>query len=615
MCGIAGYFGKSPVAEERLARCESLMRHRGPDGHGRYSHERSGQHVQLLHSRLSIIDLDKRADQPCRIDQTVLIFNGELYNYLEIKKVLQEQGRNFRTEGDTEVLATILADAAVGLDRAEGMWAFAAYDERDGTLLLSRDRFGEKPLYFCEADDGLYFGSEVKFIEALRGRGFPPDLEQLRRFLVNGYRFLYKSAATFHLGLREIAPGTLVRYSASGQPQIERYWSPGFVQNDAMSFEEAVSGVRQKLIESVGLRLRADVPLAFCMSGGVDSNALIAIAKRVFGYDVHGFTVVNKDARYEEQSVVEAVIGDLDIRHSSVGLDPRGFLDKFRLLVAAHDAPVYTISYYVHWILQKSIAEQGYKISLSGTGADELFSGYYDHHLAYLATAPSASALANWQRHIQPLVRNPFLRDPDLFLRDPAFRGHLTLDAEIFARHLTTPWSEPFEEHHYSSDLLRNRMANELFHESVPVILHEDDLNAMYYSVENRSPFLDRHLFDFANTIPTRHLIRDGYAKAVLREAVRGIVPDIVIDTHRKVGFNAPILDLLDLADPSVRDCLLEDSPIFDLVRRTAIEDLLRRNDVTEPESKFLFSYISAKLFLETKAANPRDHIPNAVAS
>jgi asparagine synthase (glutamine-hydrolysing) len=135
----------------------------------------------------------------------------------------------------------------------------------------------------------------------------------------------------------------------------------------------------------------------------------------------------------------------------------------------------------------------------------------------------------------------------------------------------------------------------------VPVILHEDDLNAMSYSIENRSPFLDRRLVELANAIPTRHLVRNGYAKAVLREAMRGIVPDVVIDNHRKVGFNAPIEDLLPLDDPSCREELLEDSPIYDLVRRDAMADLLDKRGLSNSRSKFLFNVISAKMFLETE--------------
>jgi len=160
-------------------------------------------------------------------------------------------------------------------------------------------------------------------------------------------------------------------------------------------------------------------------------------------------------------------------------------------------------------------------------------------------------------------------------------------------------WAEPFTEAHYTDSLLRNRMLNELFHESVPVILHEDDLNAMYFSIENRSPFLDRELFEFCYRIPSRHLMRDGLAKVVLRDAMRSIAPEPILTNPRKVGFNAPIFSFLDVNDPDVKSALLDHSPIFDHVRRGAIENLLQKPDLPNSESKFLFYFLSSKLFLE----------------
>ena len=582
------------------------MRHRGPDGNGRYAAERQGRRILLLHSRLSIIDLDPRAGQPFREGSQMTVFNGEIYNYRERRAELERAGEHFRTTSDTEVLAKLLRRAgATELDYCEGMWAFARYDETDGSLLLSRDRFGEKPLYLIRADGGLYFGSEVKFIRALLGRPLAPNLDHLRRHLVNGYKALYKTPATFFEDIVELPAGSTLTVDADATEHMARYWRPTFDQHPTLRFADALADVRERLIAAVGLRLRADVPLAFCMSGGVDSNALIAIAKRVFDYDVHGFTIVNTDARYEEQAMVEESIRVLGIRHSSVGLEHVGFLADLRALVRAHDAPVYTISYFVHWRLMQAIAAAGYKVSISGTGADELFSGYYDHHNLFLAElvdaepAMHANARAAWETHVKPAVRNPFLPDPDLFLRDPGFRAHIYLNADEFSAALTEPWCEAFAEERYCVDNLRNRMLNELFHESVPVILHEDDLNAMYWSIENRSPFLDRRLFETLAEVPTRHLMRDGYAKVLLREAVRGIAPDAVINARRKVGFNAPLFDLLDTRDPAVRDELLADSPVYGVVRRDTVADWLDKPALSNSESKFLFNVLNAKMFLE----------------
>jgi asparagine synthase (glutamine-hydrolysing) len=187
-------------------------------------------------------------------------------------------------------------------------------------------------------------------------------------------------------------------------------------------------------------------------------------------------------------------------------------------------------------------------------------------------------------------------------VRTPGGRDHIYLDAELFSTMLREPFVEPFSEIAYAKTLLRNRMANELRHESVPVILHEDDLNAMYYSIENRSPFLDTTLFETCQSIPTRHLIRGGRAKAVLRDAVRGLAPETVIDNPRKVGFNVPLFDYLDVGNPAVREELLADSPIFDIVKREEIEALLRHSELSNSRSKFLFNFICAKIFLEEVA-------------
>lgn len=588
------------------------MQRRGPDASGDLSiRTESGRHVLLLHSRLSIIDLDDRANQPYRAGNTYLSYNGEIYNYLELKRDLETSGIQFTTSSDTEVLARLLAQRGVtALSACEGMWSFAWFDGTSESLLLSRDRFGEKPLYLYQDGEDLYFGSEAKFIFALVGKPLPVNYNHLKRYLVNGYKSLYKKNETFFIGLRELSPGTYLQINGAGERNSHRYWSPAFNGFDeSMTYERAVEETRARLIRSVELRLRADVPIAFCLSGGVDSNALIAVAKRELGHDVHGFTIMNTDSRYEERDMVEASVRELDLEHTAIPVDTKNFLANLRDLINYHDAPVYTITYYAQWRLMEAIKDAGYKVSVSGTAADELFSGYFDHHNAYLAEmklhhpARHAEALADWQRVVSPLVRNPFLRDPDYFVNQPAGRDHIYLDAEIFSDMLVEPWREPFREESYSDSLLRNRMANELFHESVPVILHEDDLNAMYFSIENRSPYLDSSLYEWSGSIPTRHLIQDGKAKSVLRDAVRGLAPTEIIGNPRKVGFNAPLHSYLNTQSNSVRDELLEPGPVFDIVRRERIEEMLNLPELPNSRSKFLFNFVCAKSFLEEFAA------------
>ncbi len=611
MCGIAGYFGNRALEPGRIDRCLKLMSRRGPD-HQQYRHWATpgGRQCCMLHSRLSIIDLDPRAHQPFTIGSKSIAFNGELYNYRELRRELESQKYPFVTQSDTEVLLAAIQEFGWDvLDRAEGMWSFAVYDESSHELTLCRDRFGEKPLYVYRNGDDLYFASEVKFIATLLGRNLDLNVQHLHRFLVNGYKSLYKRPGdSFFEGLSELAPGSLLSIDQQGREQPSKYWQPRCQINDHMTYKDAVEGARERLIRSVDIRLRADVPIAFCMSGGVDSNSLISIAKNVFDYDVHGFTIANTDSRYEEQDTIEQSVAELGIRHTNIPVDTADFLPKLRTLVRQHDAPVYTITYFAHWLLMQAVADHGYRISVSGTSADELFTGYFDHHLLYLGeiyenTELYEQAKSSWEATVKPLVRNPHLQNPRLFVDNPNFRDHAYLNADEFAQRLTQPWHEPFQETAYTPHLLRNRMLNELFHEATPVILHEDDLNAMYFSIENRSPFLDRDLFEFCYSIPTPHLIRDGFAKIVLRDAMRGIVPDCVLDNPRKVGFNAPIFSYLDVNDPEVRSCLLDKSPIFDHVRRETIEDLMNQPQLPNSESKFLFYFLTTKMFLEEQAA------------
>ena len=606
MCGIAGYIGNLEISHEHVEECLSRMGQRGPDASGIYRHLFRGTHVCMLHSRLSIIDLDRRANQPLRIGSKSLVCNGELYNYLELKQDLIALGNHFTTKNDTEVLFTTLIEYGwqKGLDICEGMWAFALYDEENGSLLLSRDRFGEKPLYLYRDQTGLYFGSEVKFIFALLGHILDVNYNQLYRYLVNGYKSLYKVKDTFFQGICELRAASVLLIDSTGSETQRSYWQPAFEQDESMTYDQAVEGARDALIRSVKLRLRADVPLAFCMSGGVDSSSLISIAKRAFDYDVHGFTIANTDERYDERELVEYSVEELGIRHTSIPVDTSNFLPRLRELIRYHDAPVYTISYYVHWLLMQSIAEHGYKVSISGTAADELFTGYYDHHNMYLYEVRNdgdifEESLANWKKYIAPIVRNPVLQDPHVFIKDPDERSHIYLNADEFAAYVKRDFREEFTEVHYCGGLLRKRMFNEMFHEAVPVILHEDDLNAMFYSIENRSPYLDRALFDFCYSLPTRHLIRDGYNKKVLRDCMKGIVPEKILSNRRKVGFNAPILSLFDVKDPEMKSCLLDESPIFDHIRRSEIEKLISNEFLPNSESKFLFNFLCSKIFLE----------------
>ncbi len=604
MCGIAGYIGKKPPSRGHFEKASYILKHRGPDGVGYYSHYFKNFGVSLMHRRLAIIDLDSRSNQPFRYQKTVLIFNGEIYNYLEIRKQLESLGHLFQTTGDTEVLIHALCQwREDALDKLEGMWAFAWYDENDGSLILSRDRFGEKPLYIWIKDDGLYFASEIKGLAAMSGEWPKVNELHLLRFLNNGYRSLYKTKETFFHEIKEVPPRTFITVNSKGINDPRSYWEPQLGEDMSISFDDAVAMTREALTDMVRIRMRSDVPIAFCMSGGIDSNSLISLATKELSYDVHGFTIVNTDVRYEEQALVDKAVKELGIKHNSVTLSKENFLPNMQQLVIAHDAPISTISYYVHWLLTEQIQKSGYKISISGTGADEIFSGYYDHHSLFLASIYENKSLYNkskksWLKHVAPLIQNKHLKDPDKFIKNPNFRDHIYSGQE-FEDRLFYNFFEPFREKQYPVNLLRKRMLNELFEEVVPVILHEDDANSMYHSIENRSPFLDRNLFETSLKFQTKHLIRNGKTKSILREAMRGIVPNIILDSYRKVGFNAPVENLLDIRNSNIREQILDQSSIYKIVKKEAIEKMMKFKTMPNSESKFLFSFLGAKIFLE----------------
>lgn len=586
------------------------MRNRGPD----YSASESipikntEKNLIFLHTRLSIIDFDERSHQPFHFKNKILIYNGEIYNYMEVREELIKLGHQFKTSSDTEVLIHALDEwpIEVALNKIEGMWAFALFDIAAQQLTLSRDPFGEKPLYFYEPSPGeIYFGSEIKFLSELFGKKFTPNINHITRFLVNGYKSLYKTASGYFNEVCEIPKSSFrIIDTQSGKNKTTQYWYPKIDTNTALSFQEAVSTTRDLLINSVKLRLRADTPIAFCMSGGVDSNSLISIAKKVFNYNVHGFTILNADSRYEEKDMIDAGVLGLKIKHSGFPITSENFLTNLEALIRYHDAPVLTITYYLDWLLHQEIAKQGYRISVCGTAADELFSGYFDHQLMYLYDIRHDAALLersikSWKENIGHIVRNPLLQNPHAFIHDPLSRKHIYLNNEKYASYLHEPWCEAFSEIYYREGLLQNRMLNEIFHETTPLVLHEIDLNSMYHSIESRAPFLDRKLFEYCHSIPTQYLIQEGAAKAVLREAMRGIVPDAILNNKRKVGFNAPILELLNTQSDDVKKFILQDSPIWEILKKECVADFLDGNKLQNSDSKFLFSFLSAKIFLE----------------
>jgi asparagine synthase (glutamine-hydrolysing) len=604
MCGIAGVWSKNELNIARIESGLKLLCHRGPDDQ-KYKtfNTKNGMNAALLFTRLAIIDLDPRANQPMGYGGLWLTFNGEIYNYREIRKELEEQGLNFHTTSDTEVLLKGLHTYGWNvLNKLEGMWALAVYDENTNRLTLCRDRFGEKPLSYIKSTEGVFYASEVRVLQQLSGQGLVPNKLQLQRFLVNGYKSLYKTNETFFDGVIDVPAKTLLHFNDDGTVNSEVYWKPNLEIDEEVDFNKAVIKSKEKLLRSLDLRLRSDVPIAFSLSGGIDSVALVSLAKRELGADFHAFTVDIPDDRYNETQSVKRVVADLGIKHSFLDLTNRDLITDLNTIIKHRKTPVLTLSSYMQWLLMSQISNQGYKVVIGGIGADEIFTGYYDHHLYYIAQLPKKlryEAINNWKSKVKPFVQNPFLSDPNLFIHKPNFREYIYLDSGTYETYMLDEFHENFKEKYLDGNLLRNRMMNEVTEETIPTLLHEEDLNSMYFSMENRSPYLDRLLFETLYGFPTNKLIDNGFAKSILRELVRGIAPDYIIDNTKKIGFNAPIENFLNLNDVKVNNYLLEDSLIFEIVDRRAIEKFLSRRKLSNSESKFLFAFISTKIMLQ----------------
>jgi asparagine synthase (glutamine-hydrolysing) len=604
MCGIAGYLGTQFIDDATLTSTLNTMKSRGPDASRFVRFERGNLQAVLLHSRLSIIDLNERSNQPFKIGPYTLIFNGEIYNYLELKSQLEKGGLSFHTNSDTEVLLqSYIKYGKSCVDRFEGMWAFCIYDETDNTLFLSRDRFAEKPLYYARRPDGFYFASETRTLRELCSYPFRVNEGHLTRYLVNGYKSLYKEPDTFYEGIEELKYASHLQVSSDLKYSVSRYWTPRFLPQPNMSLEEAIEGVRERLLQSVKLRLRSDVPLAFCLSGGVDSASLVSMAAKHFGHQVEAFSIIEEDERYNEYDNIMATVQDIGCKPHLIRLDTENSIDSLKALVRYHDAPIATTTYYVHSLLSREIAKNGFRVVFSGTSADELFTGYYDHfnlHLYEMRQHPRyAEHLRNWKQHAGKFVRNPYLKDPELYIKDPSVRAHIYLKDDEFSGYLKAPFREGFKEEQFCDSLLRNRMLNELFNESTPVILHEDDLNSMCYSIENRNPFLDKNLFEFCYSVPTEHLIHDGHGKFILREAMKGILNDTVRLDRRKKGFNASVDSFVDLQDSATIEYLtMKDARVFGIVDRDKMLSLLKDHSADNSYSKFIFNFINLRIFL-----------------
>lgn len=608
MCGISGFITSDNSIEKNIKKTLALMRTRGPDNQNYLKFFNKKKITCFLHSRLNIIDLKKRSNQPFKIGDYSIIFNGEIYNYLEIRENLKKK-YSFRTKSDTEVLLySFIEYGERCYEILNGMWSFAIWNDKEKSLFLSRDPFGEKPLYYTFVNNNFFFGSEIKYLFSLTNLNKIVNKKKINNFLFNGYKSIHKNDETFFEKIKELPSGSFLKIDKQNNFQIKKYFYPKTKQNLIKDFDidNVIKKNRENLIRSVELRMRADVPLAFCLSGGIDSGSLVSIASKILGKKVSCFSILDTDERYNEIKNIKKVIKDCNAEHHPIILNNKvNFFEKLNKLVNYHDSPISTISYYIHSYLLEEISKNDFKVSISGSGADELYTGYYDHYLQYFAASNQKSVnfkknVKYWEKFVKPNLRNPALKNIKFYSNYPksmknVLEKHFNL--EKFSK--KNSYINKCKQKYFSKDILRNRMMNELFYEVVPVILKHDDNNSMMNSVENRSPFLDKDLLNSVNSIPTEYLIKDGFQKYILRASLKDILTDDVRLDRKKKGFNASINSLIDLKDQAIIEKIFnKNNLINEYVDLQKLKKNINFNSIPNHLSKFIFSIISSEAFL-----------------
>ncbi len=602
MCGIAGIFGNFDLEIVDIKHISTIMKNRGPDFFSYEAYKSSNMSCIFFHSRLSIIDPTSSANQPFKNKRFSIIFNGEIYNYIELRNELSKLGCKFKTSSDTEVFLNAYSYwGDKSFEKFEGMWAAVIFDLKNFSIKLCRDRFGEKPLYFLKDKDTVYFSSETKYIHKLRGKRDDINLKHIKRFIVNGYKSLYKSTETFYKNIKYVNPSEILECKKNLNFKSKFYWNLKFKINKKIKFADCKNLIRDRFKTIIKQKLRSDVPISFCLSGGIDSNLLLYLADFYGFRKLNTFSIYDDNQNYDESENIEKTIKNLNItNHHSIKLEKRDFLTNLENQTKYNDAPLATISFFVSSLLAKKINKQKIKVTIQGNGADEIFTGYYHHYSCFLKSLKNDEFnfnFENWKNFYKDNIRNPSLNNFERFKKNSY--EHIFYEKNKNKSFLNEEFNEEFEEKNFTNDFLRNRMLNEIKYESLPVLLNENDLAFMRYSVENRNLYLDSELCELIFSLPSNFLIKDGFLKFLLRNCFSDILPNHIKNDRKKKGFNASLSSLLDIKSKDFKDFILEDSEIYDVFDKKQISKLLDDYGEMNSEKKLLFSLITTKIFME----------------
>ena len=620
MCGIAGIVSLEgqPVFETELRDMCSAIAHRGPDDEGFYFQAGVGLGMR----RLSIIDLASGRQPVSNEDGTVwVVFNGEIYNYRELRREMQGRGHVFSTQGDTETIVHLYEEYGDRcVDHLRGMFAFALWDERQRRLLVARDRLGIKPLYYAEVGGRLLFASELKSILQL------PEVGRGLNWSAVSHLFSFLSTPPTEAivdGVCKLEPGHLLTASPGRPPAVERYWDLSFEPDYGREEDYFVERLRELLEESVRLHMVSDVPLGAFLSGGIDSSSIVATAARLTDAPLKTFSIGFNEPDYNELEYARVVAKEFGTDHHELTLGPDA-LDQLEDLAWHLDEPFGDSSAIPTYMVSK-LAAKTVKVVLSGDGGDELFAGY-DKYLveqrershrplpaAFRSVLgkigrnmPNGMRGRNLLRHISLTGAERYLDACTLFRRDDMKKLFRPDVYELLAPY--EPWRAKAA---YMESGDRNWLSNlqglDVMNYLPLDILTKVDRMSMAHSIETRVPLLDHKVVEFAATIPPEMNLRGGTTKYVLKRAMRGILPDRIIDRPKK-GFAIPLgYWFRGKLGPYVRDLLLgESSARRALFNSRYIEDLVAQHESGRNLDLQLWTLISfelwARVFLDRGA-------------
>ncbi|MBK8966179.1 MAG: asparagine synthase (glutamine-hydrolyzing) [Saprospiraceae bacterium] len=550
MCGISGiiHLDGKPVAEAQLSAMMGAMKHRGPDDEGWFAESGLG----LGFVRLSILDLSPAGHMPMfsADERYVLIFNGEIFNYIELREELIGLGHQFRTTGDSEVLlAAYVQWGEAMLHRLNGMWAFVIFDRKEKVVFGARDRFGVKPFYYCVDGARIIFGSEIPSILAVLGRKPRPDEEAIFNYLA--FNRTDQGADTFFKEVKKLNHGHFFKVRiAPGQSTAEPAFRPQRWYNLREQLKQPFQNAeeyRELFKSAVGLRLRSDVPVGVCLSGGLDSSSIVSILLKDFDKkDLNTFSAIYGSGRTgDESGFINLYQGQLKNMYS-VQPDEHSLMADIEKFICAQFEPVPSTSTYAQYKVME-LARQHVTVTLDGQGADEELAGYhyfFGFHFKNLLRKGKIGTLFSEMGHYYGKHRSLYGIKSFVFFLLPAFlrtrlrvmeKGYLHSDffqanaggADTIAGDL------------YGSPSLQDALLNH-FEFKLEHLLKWEDRNSMWFSLEARVPFLDYRLVEQTLSLPDELIINKGMTKHILREAMKGTLPEEIRMRRDKIGFETP---------------------------------------------------------------------------